>query len=272
MCFRLICNKYQIIFLNNNINKVIILLNKINKMKNKIVIFKNIRFFDYSFKKILKIILKGGLLVAPAASALIELRTNKLYKRALVNSNIAIFDSGFFCLLLKIFKKISVTKLSGYKFLKLFLEEKSIKNIKILLVNPTNDEGKSNLRLLKKKNFKKIISYTAPFYKKFRDIKLLRLIKREKPKIIIINIGGGKQEPLGYYLNKNLRYNVSIICTGAAIAFLTKKQAPVNDVIDKFYLGWFVRILYNPSNLNRLFDSFKLFSDIVNSNIRVIRN
>ena len=247
-------------------------MNKINKMKNKIVIFKNIRFFDYSFKKILKIILKGGLLVAPAASALIDLRTNKLYQTALINSNIAIFDSGFFCLLLRIFKKTSVTKLSGYKFLKLFLEEKSIKKKKILLINPTNEEGKSNLKLLKKKNFKKIINYTAPFYKKFNDINLLRLVKREKPRIIIVNIGGGKQEPLGYYLSKKLRYKVSIICTGAAIAFLTKKQAPVNDVIDRFYLGWFVRILYNPSNMNRLFDSFKLFSDVVNSDIRVIKN
>ena len=37
------------------------------------------------------------------------------------------------------------------------------------------------------------------------------------------------------------------MCTGAAIAFLTKKQAPLmNDKIDKFYLGWFVRLLHNP--------------------------
>ena len=27
-------------------------------------------------------------------------------------------------------------------------------------------------------------------------------------------------------------YNIKIICTGAAIAFLTKRQAPINDLID----------------------------------------
>ena len=30
-----------------------------------------------------------------------------------------------------------------------------------------------------------------------------------------------------------------------SIAFLTKKQAPINDIIDKFYLGWMLRIMYN---------------------------
>ncbi len=47
------------------------------------------------------------------------------------------------------------------------------------------------------------------------------------------------------------------MCTGAAIAFLTKKQAPLmSDIIDKFYLGWFVRLLHNPR---------KYFSRIVSS-------
>ena len=241
-------------------------------MKNKIVIFKNIRFFDYSFKKILEIILKGGLLVAPAASALIDIKSNKSYRNSLVNSNIAIFDSGFFCLLLRLFKNINVTKLSGYKFLKQFLNEKSIKKVKILLINPSNDEGKSNYKLLKKKKFRYIVNYTAPIYKKIEDQKLLKIIRREKPKIIIINIGGGKQEPLGYYLNKKVNYKITIICTGAAIAFLTKRQAPVNDMIDKFYLGWLIRFLYNPLNIKRLFDSFKLFEYVLSSRIKVIRN
>ena len=28
--------------------------------------------------------------------------------------------------------------------------------------------------------------------------------------------------------------------------FLTKKQAPINDIIDKLYLGWLARIIFNP--------------------------
>ena len=30
------------------------------------------------------------------------------------------------------------------------------------------------------------------------------------------------------------------------IAFLTKRQAPINIYVDKFYMGWLMRIIYNP--------------------------
>ena len=40
--------------------------------------------------------MNGGYLVAPAASALAKIKKNKLYHNALINSKIAIFDSGFF--------------------------------------------------------------------------------------------------------------------------------------------------------------------------------
>ena len=247
-------------------------MTKINKMKNRIIIFDNIRFFDYSFKKILEIILKGGLLVAPAASALTYVKSNKIYRKSLANSNIAIFDSGFFCLLLRIIKNINVTKFSGYKFLKLFLNDKSVQNLKILIVDPNKDESKSNLKLLKKKHFKNIINYVAPIYKKIEDQKLLRLINKERPKIVLINIGGGKQEPLGYFLKQKVKFQITIICTGAAIAFLTNKQAPVNDTIDKYYLGWLIRFLYNPADFKRIFVSLKLITLVIKSKIKIIKN
>ena len=63
---------------------------------------------------------------------------------------------------------------------------------------------------------------------------------------MIINIGGGTQEQLGIYIKNNIKYKLSIICTGAAIAFLTKRQAPINDFVDKIYLGWLWRIIYDP--------------------------
>ena len=243
---------------------------KIYKMKKKrIIIFKNIRFFDCNFKKTLKIILKGGLLVAPAASALVNIEKDKEYQKSLINSNIAIFDSGFFCLLLKFIKNINVKKFSGFKFLKLFLDDKSVQNYKILTVDPSKDESKYNLKLLEKKKFKNIISYVAPIYKKIDDQNLLRLINKEKPKIILINIGGGKQEPLGYFLKKKIKYRITIICTGAAIAFLTKRQAPVNDIIDKYYLGWLIRFIYNPADIKRIFVSLKLIKIVLDSKIKV---
>ena len=76
---------------------------------------------------------------------------------------------------------------------------------------------------------------------------MINIIKKKRPKYVIINIGGEVQEILAAFIKKNINYNISIMCTGAAIAFLTKKQAPLmNDMIDRLYLGWFVRLLDNP--------------------------
>ena len=75
---------------------------------------------------------------------------------------------------------------------------------------------------------------------------LLKKINKYKPKYILINLGGEVQEILAMYIKKNIKFKVSIFCTGAAIAFLTKRQAPINGLIDKLYMGWVLRLIYNP--------------------------
>ena len=96
---------------------------------------------------------------------------------------------------------------------------------------------------------KKTYNYLAPNYKidNISDKKLLNQIKKIKPDFILTNISGGKQEILGLYLKKNLKINTTILCTGAALSFFTKDQAPINNLIDKLYLGWFVRLIFSPS-------------------------
>ena len=238
-------------------------------MRNNIISFYDIKFYNYSFKRIVQKIKKGGYLVAPAASSLSKILKNKTYHKSLKNSDIAILDSGFFCILLRIFKKKKVRKLSGYLFLKSFLNLKFKKNVKFLNIDPNKEESNLNYNyLVKKKKIANVISYCAPSYnKKVHDIKLINLIKKEKPKYVIINIGGEVQEILAEYIRNKINYKISILCTGAAIAFLTKKQAPLmNDKIDKFYLGWFVRLIDNPKKYySRIVSSIsliKLFNDI----------
>ena len=67
-----------------------------------------------------------------------------------------------------------------------------------------------------------------------------------KPDFILTNIGGGRQEILGLYLKEQLKIKTTILCTGAAISFFTKDQAPINNFIDKYYLGWLLRLIFNP--------------------------
>jgi exopolysaccharide biosynthesis WecB/TagA/CpsF family protein len=229
---------------------------------NKILSFYGIKFYDWDFNKIIKRINLGGYLVAPAASALVTITNSKIYYESLKKSNVAIFDSGFFCLLLRIFLFYSPKKFSGYLFLKKFLTYKNAKNKKILLINATDYQGENNLKLMIANKFKKVFLFTAPFFrfKKINDNKLINYIKKLKPNYVIINIGGGKQEPLALYIHKNTKFKCAILCLGGAIDFITGAQAPINEFIDKIYLGWFYRILFNPRVFFfRVFISLKLF-------------
>ena len=85
------------------------------------------------------------------------------------------------------------------------------------------------------------------------------------------NIGGGKQEILGLYLKNNLKIKTTILCTGAAISFFTKDQAPISTLIDQLYLGWFMRLVFNPIVfLKRYIYSLRLIPMVIFSKIKVI--
>jgi len=217
-------------------------------IKYKIIKIFGINFIDEKYKTIKYLLNKGGLLVLPSGPGLSNINRNIKYHKALKNADIALFDSAYLCLLLRI-KGIKVNKFSGFKFFKeLLVSLKSESKKKIFLIDPSNEESKINKKFLKSKKISKIFQYVAPLYKKnkIQDLKLLNKIKRIKPKYIIINLGGEVQEVLGYYLKRNLTYKPSIICSGAAISYFTKKQAPINNFLDKIYLGWLVRCLFNP--------------------------
>ena len=79
-----------------------------------------------------------------------------------------------------------------------------------------------------------------------RDDALLQRIEARKPAYIFINIGGGKQEVLGHMLKRKLSYTPAIICTGAAIAFLTGEQAHIPVWADRLVLGWLLRCIHSP--------------------------
>ena len=237
-------------------------MNKIKKIK----IF-DIIFIDANYNYLKKLLDKGGLLVAPSGPGLASIKNDIKYYHSLKNANIVLFDSGYLCLLLKIIKNINVKKFSGLLFLKKFLSSLKNNKEKFFLIDPSESESDANKKYFKKLNINKIYQYVSPIYKKDKifDIKLLNRIKKIRPKYIIINLGGNVQEVLGYYLKKNLNYKPSIICTGAAIAFLTKKQAQIPDFLDKIYLGWMVRCIFNPLKfIPRYLTAFKLYFIFLN--------
>jgi len=109
------------------------------------VIFKKVTFCNINSNKFKKYILKNGLFVFPAGPALANIENSKLYHSSLQKADFVFFDSGFFVLLLRIFKNINVSKFSGYKFLRLFFEYLKKNNKKsVFLIDPNINFSKSN--------------------------------------------------------------------------------------------------------------------------------
>jgi len=244
-------------------------------MIKKIIIFNKIKFYDHSYEEIKKILLrKGGYLVAPAASSLNNILKFNSYLLALRKSTIAIFDSGFFCLCLLFFKRIKVKKFSGFKVMNYFLNDPQFKNKKILSCDKSIKSSNINKLFFKKKKFKFVNHYICPMYKSKKHIfdeELLRKIFIYNPDIIIINISGGTQELLAYNIWNKLKKKAIILCTGAALAFHTGEDAKINTIIDNLYLGWFMRIIYNPKIfLKRLFFSLGLIFIVIKSRVRIV--
>jgi len=215
----------------------------------EIIIFNKIKFKNFNEVQLKKIFNRKGLFVFPAAPALSKIHSEINYHKALIGADHVFFDSGYFVLLLKFFKRISVNKLSGFKFLKFFFEYLKKNNNKVIFnIDSDLDTSSLNYLYFKKIGVKKIHKYLAPKYdiNKIEDYKLINILNKVKPDYILTNIGGGTQEILGLYLKKKVNFKPTIFCTGAAISFFTKKQAPINKSIDKFFLGWFFRILFNP--------------------------
>lgn len=234
------------------------------------IIFEKIKFINISLKELPQIIKKDGLFVFPSAPGLASIKNKINYYNSLKQADYVFFDSSFFVFLLRIFKNIKCKRFSGYRFFKFFLKHLSTKkNINIFLIDPKIEFSKNNKRLINRTGIKlkNIKSYIAPIYKKnnCKDLKLLNKLKKNKPKVILINIGGGTQEVLGLYLKKNLKFKCKIICTGAAISFFTKDQVQINDFIDNYYIGWLVRLIRSPLTFGiRLIFALKLVKIVLN--------
>tara|TARA_Y100000389_G_C17235198_1_gene400204 strand:- start:2 stop:760 length:759 start_codon:yes stop_codon:yes gene_type:complete len=247
---------------------------KINK-KNKIkcIRFLDIKFNNFCDEDLLKILENFGLFVFPAAPALTDMKINSNYHKSLICADYVFFDSGYLVILLRFLKGIKVKKFSGYKFLQLLFEYlKMNKSKNLFLIDPSINVSKKNFELLDLYGLKNTTSYIAPIYEgeKIEDQKLLEKLNKIKPDFIIVNIGGGKQEILGNYIKKKINFNTKIICTGAAISFFTKEQAPINFFYDKLYIGWLIRIIFNPKIfLPRYLKSIKLFLIVFKNKISI---
>jgi N-acetylglucosaminyldiphosphoundecaprenol N-acetyl-beta-D-mannosaminyltransferase len=210
-----------------------------------------IRFFNGEVADAMTLMFQhGGFLIAPSGTCFARLRNDERYRRAVLAADLALPDSGLMVLLWRLLQREKVERISGLKYLKHLLRElKEEGSGKIYWVVSSERAKQKLFDWSRRKNYPLDIEncYVAPWYGlDIEDRNLLELVERHRPGHVIIAIGSGAQEKLGYYLRENLSYRPAIHCTGAALGFITGDENAIPDWADRFYLGWFLRLLVQP--------------------------
>ena len=208
-------------------------------------------FFNGSAQKAVEIAMQGGLVVVPSAPVLLTMAEDPSTCEALLHSDLAITDSGLMVLLWRLIKGERLQRVSGLEYLKLLLQEPSLREPGALFwVMPSAETMEKTLPWLKKEGFPTAREdcYIAPRYGagKIADPALLEVVNARKPRHIIMAVGGGVQEKLAYYLKRGANYRPGLHCTGAAIGFLSGDQVRIPDWADRLFLGWLLRCLHTP--------------------------
>lgn len=216
----------------------------------------------------LPLTLRGGLVVVPSGPGLAnDFCREPHYRTALLGADFVLPDSGAMVLAWNLRARGSggtpLARLSGLEYLRALIPHLATKaGLGSFWVMPSREDQAVNLAWLRAQGCSALREddcYLAPHYSErdeqghrhVADPALVELLEARRPEVVVLNVGGGTQEPLGWHLRRSLSYRPTILCTGAAIAFLTGRQANIPPWADRFYLGWFLRILSSPKQFGR---------------------
>ena len=151
-----------------------------------------IDFFDGSAKDAIALMRDGGLLVVPAAPALKDLETNRDYRDALLNADLALTDSAFMVLIWNRLQSRPITRLSGLEYLRVLLLEPDVRqsgNTLWIMANPVG--ARRNLSWLAEQGIAvpEDNIYMAPMYGSadISDPPLLDRLNRLRAQHIIVH-------------------------------------------------------------------------------------
>ncbi len=209
-----------------------------------------IKFYVGDAKGAIERMSRGGLLVVPSAPSLKDIAFNPSYREALIHADLAITDSGLMVMIWNLLERDNIQRLSGLKYLRELLLQPDLRapgDTFWVMAGPAH--ARKNLDWLEAQGVSVPDDYVylAPMYgSQVEDMELLAKLQRLRVKHVVITVGGGTQERLGFYLKRRLHYRPAIHCIGAAIAFLSGDQVRIPEWADRLYLGWFFRCLSSP--------------------------
>lgn len=200
----------------------------------------------------------GGLMTVPSAPCMILASRDRAFHDAMRSSRLILADSGYMTLVWRLRGGRRINRISGYEFLEYFLEKEVLREPGSLFrVEPSEAEAESNARFLSEKGIPQSSSdaHIAPFYNraKIEDPALLEVLLERRPRAVLINLGGGVQEHLGSYLQREWKKRLgpdvpvpALLCTGGAITFFTGSRVRIPRWADRLFLGWLLRTLHDP--------------------------
>jgi N-acetylglucosaminyldiphosphoundecaprenol N-acetyl-beta-D-mannosaminyltransferase len=211
-----------------------------------------LRFANGTVHALIEAALSGGLVVVPSAPVLVALELDHSLRVALLDADLVIPDSGLMVLLCRTILRQRITRVSGLEYLAALVKTRDLAQPNALFWVMPNERAMERLLAWAHGNDLTLTAkdcVVAPHYGKglVHDANLLRAVENARPKHVILCLGGGVQERLGFFLKHNLSFLPGIHCIGAAIGFLTGDQVAIPSWADYFYLGWLFRCFSQPS-------------------------
>jgi UDP-N-acetyl-D-mannosaminuronic acid transferase (WecB/TagA/CpsF family) len=192
----------------------------------------------------------GGCVAIPAAPALLKLKHDEDYRRALQRCDLVLPDSGLLALVWRLVSGRTLRKISGIEYLSALLNERSLRERgKTFCIVGSSDAKAAALKLLLKEGFEvdEEDFFVAPHeIATTGDHALLLAIEERRPTHIIIALRSGVQETLGIYLRDFLMYRPAIHCVGAALGFRSGYESQIPEVLERRHLGWLARLHAEP--------------------------
>lgn len=210
-----------------------------------------VRFFAGPADEAVRLGLEGGLVVVPAAPALVNLGTDAEYTRALTTADLALTDSGLMVLLWNLLERDCVIRTSGLEYLVLMLEHAEFaqgRGTAWIMPGETACAKACDWLAAQGIAIARDDCYLAPLYGpgRINDPALARFLETKKPRQVVVALGGGTQERLGLFIRENVPATTGIHCIGAALGFLSGDQVRIPMWADAMMLGWLFRCISAP--------------------------
>ena len=191
----------------------------------------------------------GGLLVAPVSPALLKLKYDGEYRRALQAADVTLADSALLSVLWRIASGRRLRKNSGLSYFKSLLDNGNLGAEDTFWIVSSEAARDNAMRWLRQRGFQTgddnfcVLNEDGAQAERYE---LLTRIENQRPGHVIIALRSGGQEKLGMYLREYLVNRPAIHCIGAALGLSTGDEAPIPDWADRYGLGWLPRLVSQP--------------------------